>query len=367
MITQRSFSFVGIVFKNLFGSSLALVLFLIACAAPESTQSILLENPPAASTIPVVSFERVLLSGLDNGVLIRGDDVGLPILLWLHGGPGAGQIHIAHRFFREFEKVFLVVNWDQPGAGKSNPRNLDTEVLNFERYLTDAHGLTEWLKNRFPGRQIFLLGHSWGTQLGARLAARHPEDYTAYIGVSQVVNAASAEDIAYPWLRKRIEAEGPGRDLRKLDRLGAPPYERHDTYVSFARLVESYGGGSDLSAGSLVGAFLSSPHYRLGDLGAWLRGANRGSGVMWPETRAQDLRKDVPRLEIPAFFLSGIRDYNTPFELVRSYVDSLEAPHAEIILFSNSAHTPFFAEPERFASELARIKRVVLGGALGLR
>lgn len=314
----------------------------------------------AASSVSI--YERVELSGLDNAVLIRGEDPGLPLLLWLHGGPGAGQIHIAHRFFRDLEGEFLVVNWDQPGAGKSNPRNLDAEVLGFERYLSDAHDLTGWLKNRFPGRRIFLLGHSWGSQLGARLAARYPEDYAAYIGVSQVVNAEDAEKLAHPWLLERIRAAGRRGDLRKLERLGAPPYERHDAYVFFARLVESYGGGSDLSAGSLIGAFLSSPEYRLGDLGAWLRGANRGSGVMWPETRAQDLRIDVPRLGIPAFFLSGVRDQNTPFELVREYVDRLEAPGKELVLFESSAHTPFFAEPERFARELSRIKRTVLEG-----
>lgn len=325
-----------------------------ACAAPEHMPA----APPGSG--PVRSFERVTLSGLDNGVLIRGDDAGLPLLLWLHGGPGAGQIHIAHRFFRDLEREFLVVNWDQPGAGKSNPRNLDDKVLDFERYLEDAHGLTDWLKERFPERPIFLLGHSWGTQLGARLAARYPEDYAAYIGVSQVVNAEASEEIAHPWLRARIAEEGRKGDLRKLDRLGYPPYDNHEDYVSFARLVESYGGGSDLSAGSLVGTFLSSPYYRLGDLSAWLRGANRGSGIMWAETRAQDLRTDVPRLDLPSFFLSGARDRNTPAELVRSYFGSLVAPNKEYILFENSAHTPFFAEPECFAQELARIKRIVL-------
>jgi pimeloyl-ACP methyl ester carboxylesterase len=307
----------------------------------------------------VALLEPVDVGGMRQWILARGQDPGLPVLLWLHGGPGAAQMPVARHFNGDLEADFIVVHWDQRGAGKSNPFGFDGSTLRFERFVADVHELTAHLRERFGQERIFLLGHSWGSQLGLIVAARHPEDYHAYVGVAQPVGRARTQAVAHPWLRSRIEAACDRRDLEALERLGPPPFIRHNDYVAFASLLEKYGGGMDLPLGQLVPVALRAPEYSLLDYLRWLRGARRGSGPMWSEAAYAnfDAFRDAPRLEIPAFFITGDRDYNTPAELTRAYVDALDAPRGkDLFVFDGTAHAPFMAEPQQFAQTLRTIR-----------
>lgn len=317
-------------------------------------------NPKVKS---VSALESIQVGGMEQWLLMRGEDETLPVLLWLHGGPGAAQMPMAHAWDKKLEKEFIVVHWDQRGAGKSNPVGFDESTMCFKRFLEDAQEVTGYLQRRFGKDRIFLLGHSWGTQLGLALAASHPEDYHAYIGVSQVVNGPKAQEEAYGWLLGQTGSAGGEKDVEALKALGSPPYEDHETYVSFARMIEAHGGGMDLSLGDLAWTALKAPEYRGLDYKAWLDGANRGAGPMWedPLCTGFDAYETAPALSVPVWFFCGRRDYNTPVSLVEAYCGDLEAEKGKaLVVFPESAHTPFFAEPDRFAEELVRVKEAVL-------
>jgi len=155
--------------------------------------------------------------------------------------------------------------------------------MTLEQFISDAHELTQYLKKRFHKRKIYLLGHSWGTLFGILLVQKYPQDYYAYIGVSQVVNGYEAGEIAYKWLVEQIKKRGKTKDLERLERLGTPPYTDHEKYVKFAKMVDSYGGGMDVGFVKLAWIALHAPEYSLKDYFRWIRGANRGSGPMWEE------------------------------------------------------------------------------------
>lgn len=306
----------------------------------------------------VATLERIHLGGMDQWVLIRGRNTSNPVLLWLHGGPGSAQMAV-RALNRDLEDHFVVVHWDQRGAGKSNPRGFDESTMSVQQFLDDAHQLTQLLKDRFGQERIYLLGHSWGTEIGLLLAWDHPQDYHAYIGVSQVVDRARSQELAHAWLEGRIEEAGSARDRERLARLGQPPYRDHAAYIRFAGMVGSYGGNFDVGMGRLALAALRAPEYTVGDLRAWLRGANRGSGPMWdePAYRSFDALDKVPRLGVPIYFFQGRNDYNTPLARTRHFADALEAPYGkELVVFEHSAHNPFFGEPEKFTRELVRVK-----------
>lgn len=72
----------------------------------------------------IASLEAMTIGGVEQWVLIRGQDRRKPILLWVHGGPGAAQIGFISQYTSEYEKDFLVVNWDQRGAGLSYSKKL---------------------------------------------------------------------------------------------------------------------------------------------------------------------------------------------------------------------------------------------------
>lgn len=100
---------------------------------------------------------------------------------------------------------------------------------------------------------------------------------------------------------------------------------------------------------------LGAKEYTLSDYIKWFRGANRGSGPMWEESRDFNLFVDIPALEVPVWFIVGERDYNKPVVLVEEYYNFLKAPEKHMIIMDDCAHTPFIGDPERFNHEILNI------------
>ncbi len=311
----------------------------------------------------IAELQRLPLGGFEQWLLMRGNDRDNPVLLWLHGGPGSSQMPVAHALDKELEKHFIVVHYDQRGAGKSNTRDFDESTMVYEQFLSDVHELTQYLKKRFNAEKIFILGHSWGTQIALEMASRFPQDYHTCISVGQVVNQGLSHQIAYAWLLETLQKENKSRDLEKLKQLGPPPYTDHKTFVTFIQMVDRYKGSFDVGFTTLGWMALQSPEYSVKDLLRWFNGSNRGSGVMWHEDQYQNFNamKDIPSVSIPIYFLQGKQDYNTPLEAVELYYEVLDAPKGKhLIVFDSSAHTPFFGEPEKFSSTLIAIKKAVM-------
>ena len=61
-----------------------------------------------------------MLGGARQIVNVRGNDRANPILLFVHGGPGAVEMPMAWAFQRSWEDFFTVVQWDQRCAGRSS-------------------------------------------------------------------------------------------------------------------------------------------------------------------------------------------------------------------------------------------------------
>jgi pimeloyl-ACP methyl ester carboxylesterase len=234
--------------------------------------------------------------------------------------------------------------------------------MTFDQFLRDAHELTQYLKQHFSKEKIYLVGHSWGSQLGIKLAELYPEDYYAYVGVCQVVGNDRNNEIAYAWLKEEINSKGNQKDIRELEMIGPPPYTDHQTFVKFIKLVDSYGGSMDVGMLKLGLVALGSPEYRLSDYIAWIRGSSRGSGPMWESLESWDITREIPAIMVPIYFFSGKNDYNTPLQMVDEYMKKLDAPKGKgLVIFEKSSHAPFMSEPERFNMELARVKDITYG------
>jgi pimeloyl-ACP methyl ester carboxylesterase len=64
-------------------------------------------------------LEQVTLNGLPQWVSIRGTDKANPVIIYVHGGPGATEMGRSWPYQQGWEDYFTVVQWDQPGAGKT--------------------------------------------------------------------------------------------------------------------------------------------------------------------------------------------------------------------------------------------------------
>ena len=161
----------------LVGKGLAFLLGLLLVAGGTKTHT-----PPATRPIPgeyaMAELQSISLGGFPQTVLLRGNDRRNPILLYVHGGPGASQMPIARTYSDELEKHFVVAHWDQRGAGASCA-GVDWNTLSLDQNVNDTIDLAEKLGQ---GKKIFIIGHSWGSLVGAWAVPRRPDLFYAYVG-----------------------------------------------------------------------------------------------------------------------------------------------------------------------------------------
>lgn len=296
---------------------------------------------------PIAELIPAEIGGIRQWLLVRGADRNAPILLWLHGGPGSAQMPI-HSATAALERDFVVVHWDQRGAGKSNPPDFDPATMTLDRFIADAREVTALLRDRVGDQPMIVLGHSWGTMPGARLVASWPDDYAGYIGVGQQVDTIQGVTLALDWL---------GEVATDSDLVGLEPgaFRDHALYVRLMTQVEAHGGGMNVSILSMLPRALAAPEYRLPDYWRWLDGANRGSGPMWPEYLSHDLIAEVQHIPVPMLLIAGASDWNTPVPLVQNWFNAVEAPQGKRMeIFAASGHAPFLTETERFVETVRR-------------
>ena len=110
------------------------------------------------------SLERVSLGGLDQSLYLRGSPQN-PLLLFLHGGPGVSEMSLSP-YMRALERHFLVVHWDQRGAGKSYQPGMPREVMTLEHLIADTRDLARVLQGRFQQEKLLFGGPLVGQRPG---------------------------------------------------------------------------------------------------------------------------------------------------------------------------------------------------------
>ncbi|HMD82098.1 MAG TPA: alpha/beta hydrolase, partial [Anaerolineales bacterium] len=171
----------------------------------------------------IASLEKVNLNGSAQWISIRGKDVNSPVLLFLAGGPGGSQLVTERRALGALEDHFVVVNWEQPGAGKSFDA-VDRSTLTPERYVTDGIVLVNYLRERFDEEKVYVLGESWGSTLGIWMVQRNPELFHAFIGTGQMVAFLENDLMCYDFVLGLAQERGDIQKVEQLTKQGPPPY-----------------------------------------------------------------------------------------------------------------------------------------------
>jgi pimeloyl-ACP methyl ester carboxylesterase len=299
----------------------------------------------------IATLETVTLNGSEQWVSIRGQDVTKPVLLFLAGGPGGTQLATARYALGRLEDHFVVVNWEQPGAGKSFDA-VDRTTLTPERYIQDAHALILLLRERFGQEKVYVLGESWGSALGTLLVQRYPELFHAFIGTGQMVAFLETDRMDYDFAMQWAQARGDMAKVEALVRQGPPPYYDDVAWKTATYLLDTYAymNANPAIADNGANTFrdLAAPEHGLYDKVNWFRGVIDTLGVVYPQLWEVDFRQQAPKLDVPVYFLIGRHDINAPVTLTEEYYELLDAPHKEIVWFEHSGHTPWVHESERF-------------------
>lgn len=305
----------------------------------------------------MIDYKRkVVLGGLPQKIHVKTLDAAKPVLLFLHGGPGVCNRHGIMTAHADLTDSFTLVGWDQRGSGGSY-KGAKAEDLTIDRLVEDAFELVQWLCREFHKDKIFIIGGSWGSELGTWLAFRHPEQIAAYVGFGQVVNGAKNEQLSYQFALEAAQKAGDSKAVHALEELGAPVmgvYKGgYKGMMIQRRIMMKYGGYSQNTKKrsyfrSTVLPMLFSGEYSPADLWGIAKGHVFVLEKMWPEVGATDFPTSCTRFKVPYFIFDGRLDQNTPAALVEDYFNQIEAPQKELIWFENSGHNPMNDEPEKF-------------------
>lgn len=291
--------------------------------------------------------EYIELNGIEQYFYHRGYDKNNPVMVFLHGGPGSPMLPFANSFQLEWEKEVTVVQWDQRGAGKTYFRNKDkqTPTITMEQMLADGKAMLDYLKQKYNKEKIIIMGHSWGSVLGAQLALKYPEDIVAFIGTGQVVNMFNNEQVGYDKVVAAAKAAGNTKDVQTLESLlPYPTYEFDARMRKNIMRLRGIQARYKLSTGvsfELVKLAFGSPFYSFYDATFFLQ--TKAASLMTP-LYSDLLKFDLPTVgteyQVPYFTIQGENDWQTPISLAREYFAEVKAPRKEFYTIEDACHSP---------------------------
>lgn len=295
---------------------------------------------------------KLHVGGIDQWVYVRGQDKANPIILFVHGGPGAPYSPVMWEFQRPLEEYFTVVNWDQRGAGKTyltvNPGSI-ANTIHISQYVSDAIEVAEAIRHKYGARKLILMGHSWGTVVGMKAALARPDLFYAYVGIGQVINTRTNEKLSFEYGLEQAKKANNTEAVKELESIapypGTTPITRERIIIA-RKWPQYFGGLSAFRSDSKYyfdGPSLS-PDYDPKEVASIDQGNVFALAKLLPEFLDVDFT-GVKAFPIPVLMFMGRHDYTTPSEPTAAWLQAVHAPYKQGVWFENSAHMIPWEEP----------------------
>ncbi len=250
-------------------------------------------------------------------------------VLTLHGGPGASHDYLL-AFADLARQGYRVVFYDQLGCGATD-RAKDEREYSLERDVSDLDALRTGLG---LGR-VHVLGSSYGGLLALAYAIAHPE------GIRSLVVASGLASVPLTQAEMdRLCRELPPPFPAFLEKHAALGEFRHPEYLAAADLFyRRHVCRRDPWPPELLRTleFLDGPKYR------YMNGPNEFT--ITGTIRDVDLTPRLGEIRAPTLVTVGRYDEVTP-KVARAIRDGI--PGAELTEFSESSHTAFWEERDRY-------------------
>ncbi|MBC7826177.1 MAG: alpha/beta hydrolase [Chitinophagaceae bacterium] len=295
----------------------------------------------------------ILINGIEQWITIKGESF-KPVILFLHGGPGSPLSPFADAVYGEWEKDFILVQWDQRGTGRTFGRNAPAELspdylksnpLTVEQLVKDGIELSEYLLRHLGKKKIILLGTSWGSVLGVRMATKSPNLFYAYIGHSQVVNPLENLVYDYQKIYEMVQKANDRESAAVLNLIGKPPYDIAKNSGQLLRIIKKYERKNSIPAPE---SWLALPaeydndrdrqHRYDGDDYSFVNYVGDKRLGISSMISTIHLLNDGFDFKIPVYLIQGEEDILTPKEITKKYFDKIRAPKKQLILLPKTAH-----------------------------
>jgi len=302
----------------------------------------------------------VKIGGIDQWIQIRGEDRGNPVILFVHGGPGASTLPISAGW-QPWEKYFTVVQWDQRGAGRTFRTTGESvgSTMTLAQMTQDGIKVAEYLRAHLHKDKIVLIGHSWGSFLGMQIAKQRPDLLHAFVGTGQVVGRQTFEkqyDLVVLRLKALAQTANNAEALTELASISRSPGDSMTNPAIVGKWAKAL-SFPPIDAFQPPGPIspLFMPDFSLLDWYYWRRGASFSAALLngpnGPMIQS-DLRSLGTDFSIPVFFFEGTEDLVTPIEPAYTYFEQITAPRKEFVLFKGGGHFIPLDRPDEFLARL---------------
>lgn len=301
-----------------------------------------------------ISEEKyVLINGIEQWITIKGNP-SKPIILFIHGGPGSPISPYVDVLYKDLEKDFIIVQWDQRGTGRTyghnsppeelTPDYLKANPLTLEQMTNDGIEVSKYLLKHLDKQKIILTGTSWGSALAVKIATKKPDLFYAYVGHSQIVNPSIDAEF-YAKIYKMAEDKNDKESLEILNSIGKPPYSRAKNVGLLFRVLKKYERANSTPAPD--NWFKLAPDYDNeidnknradGDDYSFVNYVGDDKLGVHSMISTINLMRDNLDFKIPVYLIQGKEDIMTPKENSKKYFNKIKAPTKEYYLLPESAH-----------------------------
>ena len=278
--------------------------------------------------------ETIRLTIDGHNVLAYSFGSGSEVLFCMSGGPGAPCDYVRDSHSHLADHGYRVVIHDQLGTGASD-RPKDKSLWRVERFVAEV----ETVRTALGLGNVHLLGQSWGGMLALEYALAHPE------GVKTLISVNGLADTPLTLLHmERLRSPLGSETVTMMARHEADGTTEHPEYKAAVTLLEY----RHLCRLATWPAPLQRSHAGINmDIYGSMWGPNEMTCI--GTLRHWSVVDRLSRITQPALVISGLYDEVAP--PVAAQIQRGLA-NAEIKVFPNSSHTPFFEESEAYFAVL---------------
>lgn len=307
--------------------------------------------------------EWVTLNGQEQYILTLGHDAANPVVISLHGGPGAPTTVSDWCWIDHLTDAYTVISWDQRGCGRTYYHNAgsdpDNRTVTFEQAMADLDALVDYACGKFGQDKVVIMGHSYGSLLGSQYALEHPEKVSHYIGIGQEVKEAGLYAYTYAYEDALAKARAAGDDTAQMEQAYAALVQE-PTVVNMSALdkLTSRYHPLGVTEDAATAALVFSPYLGVDDARWYLLILSAMTGSASYEELERplidclldfDAYKRSTDFQMPVLFISGSEDWSCPVGPIEEYYAVITAPKKDIYLVDGCGHSPQGQLPEEFA------------------
>jgi len=329
--------------------------------------------------IMLISCRKEDFSNLSDVVYIRNAGADMPAYIYgnasektfiilLHGGPGNNALDFrTSKSAKELEKKYAIVYWQQRGQGSSEG-NFDADEMSIDLMTDDLNAVLKVIRYKYGNDcNFFLLGHSWGGELGSAFLIKNnnQSQIKAWIEVDGAhdipkVNIEAAKmllNIGYEQIAQNnstkewraivnyisqidtnnIDIE-TGREINRKAH-EAEKYLLNDNIIQKPNSLTMQNVGIMYQQDWLTGIISVTYTYI-------------NNNNFYNEIETTSFTNRLNKITIPCLFLWGKYDFVVPQQLGIDAYNMVNTSNKKLVIFDKSGHFPMENQADKFVNEV---------------